>query len=424
MKVLLSAYACEPGRGSEPAVGWNWVCQAARFHQVSVITRANNRAQIEAFLSEEPMPNVQWVYFDLPRWASFWKKGHHGIHLYYCLWQIGAYFLAKRLHRRRPFDLAHHATFVNYWLPIYLVLLPVPLVWGPVGGGESAPPGFWHRCSLRGKAYEFLRQLGRSLGEINPFVRRTGQEAAFVLATTDETAKRLRRLGCKRVQVCSQVGLPQNEIERLKSFPLLRESNTFRVLSVGSLIHFKGFDLGLEAFANFQRRFPRSEYRLVGDGPERKRLERLARRLGVAGQVMFLGELPRGEVLAKLGECDVLLHPTLHDSGGWASLEAMAAGRPVICLDCGGPALQVTPETGIKVAGISPSQVISDLAEALVRLASDPEGRARLGAMARVRVREHFSWDSKGEDLMAVYSEAVRGTTAEECQDTYGFLRS
>jgi glycosyltransferase involved in cell wall biosynthesis len=218
--------------------------------------------------------------------------------------------------------------------------------------------------------------------------------------------------------------LPQNEIERLKNFPLLRESKTFRVLSVGSLVHFKGFELGLRAFASFHRRFPQSEYWLVGDGPERKRLERLARRLGVAGQVTFLGELPRGEVLAKLGECDVLLHPTLHDSGGWASLEAMAAGRPVICLDCGGPALQVTPETGIKVAGISPSQVITDLAEALVRLASDPEGRARLGAMARARVQEHFSWDSKGEDLMAVYSEAVRGTTAEECQDTYGFLRS
>ncbi len=370
------------------------------------------------------MPNVRWFYFDLPRWASFWKKGRHGIHLYYCLWQVGAYFLAKKLHQQRPFDLAHHVTLVNYWLPIYLALLPVPLVWGPVGGGESAPPGFWRCWSFRGKSYEFLRELGRRLSEINPFVRHTSRKAASVLATTDETAKRLVRLGRKRVQIFSQVGLPRKEIERLKNFPLRCESKKFRALSIGSLVHFKGFELGLRAFASFHRRFPQSEYWLLGDGPERARLERLAWRLGVAVQVVFFGELPRGKVLAKLGECDVLLHPTLHDSGGWASLEAMAAGRPVICLDRGGPALQVTSETGIKVAAISPDQVVADLAEALVGLVSDPERRTRLGAMARARVQKHFSWDRKGEDLMAVYSEAVRGTAAEACQDIYGFLGS
>ena len=369
------------------------------------------------------MPNVRWFYFDLPRWASFWKRGRRGIHLYYCLWQIGAYFLAKRLHQQKPFDLTHHVTLVNYWLPIYLGHLPAPLIWGPVGGGESAPPGFWRCWSFRGKAYEFSRQLGWWLGRINPFVRHTARQAASVLATTDETAKRLRELGCRRVQICSQVGLPQNEIKQLKIFPLLREAKTFRVLSVGSFVHFKGFELGLQAFTRFHRRFPQSEYWLLGDGPEKGRLERLARRLGVAAQVGFFGEVPRSEVLARLGECDVLLHPTLHDSGGWASLEAMAAGRPVICLDRGGPALQVTSETGIKVAAISPSQVVADVAEALVGLASDPERRACLGARARARVQD-FCWDRKGEDLMAVYSEAVRGTAGEACQDVYGFLRS
>ena len=404
-------------------MGWNWVCQAARFHQVSVITRANNRAEIEAFLSKQPMPNVQWFYLDLPKWARFWKRGRRGIHLYYCLWQIGAYLLAKRLHQRRPFDLAHHVTLVNYWLPIYLGLLPVPLIWGPVGGGESAPPGFWRSWSFRGKSYEFSRRLGQWLCGINPLVSHTAKRAAAVLATTEETAKKLRELGCKRIQICSQVGLPQNEIDRLKEFPLPRESNRFRVLSVGSLAHFKGFEIGLRAFASFHRRLPQSEYWLIGHGPERRRVEGLARRLGLWEHVVFFGELARSEVLAKLGECDVLLHPTLHDSGGWASVEAMAAGRPVICLDRGGPALQVTLETGIKVAATSPSQVVADLAEALVQLASDPERRACLGAMARERVQKHFSWDRKGEDLMAVYAEAVRGARAKACQDVYGFLR-
>ncbi|MGA8406839.1 MAG: hypothetical protein WB680_06635, partial [Candidatus Acidiferrales bacterium] len=126
LKILISAYACEPGKGSEPGVGWNNVEQAARFHNVWVMTRSNNRALIEEALAAQPMPNVHWIYLDLPRWARFWKKGQRGIHLYYSLWQILAYRKARKLHRDVGFDLAHHVTFVNYWLPTFLPLLPIP----------------------------------------------------------------------------------------------------------------------------------------------------------------------------------------------------------------------------------------------------------------------------------------------------------
>ena len=142
MKLLISAYACEPGRGSEAGVGWNCVLQAARFHEVWVLTRKNNREPIENALQTDPLENVRFVYFDLPRWSRFWKRRTRGLQLYYYLWQIGAYFVARKLHRRVGFDLTHHVTFVNYWLPSLLPLLPVPFLWGPVGGGESAPVGF------------------------------------------------------------------------------------------------------------------------------------------------------------------------------------------------------------------------------------------------------------------------------------------
>ena len=102
----------------------------------------------------------------------------------------------------------------------------------------------------------------------------------------------------------------------------------------------------MRAFAQFQTEFPASEYWFIGDGPERKSLENLARRFGIARKTIFWGEMTRRNALRKLAECDVLLHPSLHDSGGFVSVEAMAAGRPVICLDLGGLALQVTDETG------------------------------------------------------------------------------
>src|ERR1035437_3933395 len=188
-------------------------------HEVWVITRANNRAPIEKCLAKEPLPNVHWVYFDLPRWTRFWKKGERGLHAYYYLWQIGAYFVVRKLHRRLGFNLVHHVTFVNYWMPSFVVLLPIPFIWGPVGGGESAPRSFRRCFSLRGKTYEFLRDFVRSLAQFDPFLKLAARRAAVGLATTPQTEKRLRALGCRQVLVFSEAGVPHRDIDELGALP-------------------------------------------------------------------------------------------------------------------------------------------------------------------------------------------------------------
>jgi glycosyltransferase involved in cell wall biosynthesis len=251
-----------------------------------------------------------------------------------------------------------------------------------------------------------MRDLARRLSELNPLLRLTARRATIGLATTPKTAWRLRAVGCRNISVLSQVALTGDEISRLSSFPL-RHNKPFRPISVGSLVHLKGFDLGLRAFASFQHRYPAAEYWIIGDGPERGRLERLARELRIADKVVFTGALLRQTVLERLAECDVLLHPALHDSGGCVSLEAMAAGRPVICLDLGGPAFQVTDETGIKVPANSPPQAVSDLAAAMLRLAQYPALRLRLGQAGRRRVAAQFDWDQKGIFMANLY-EALK----------------
>ena len=96
MKVLVSVYACEPGQGSEPGVGWNWIKQIARYHQVWAITRSNNREAIEKALDKNLVDNVHFYYADLPYCMRFWKKGRRGIHLYYYMWQIHIYFIIRK----------------------------------------------------------------------------------------------------------------------------------------------------------------------------------------------------------------------------------------------------------------------------------------------------------------------------------------
>jgi glycosyltransferase involved in cell wall biosynthesis len=413
MKVLLSAYSCEPGRGSEPGVGWNMVREIAKHHEVWVLTRPDeSKNVIEAELARNPVPNMHFVYFTTPIVGGIWKLGQSGaMQIHYYLWQIAAYFVARRLHREINFDIAQHVTFVKYSSPSFLSLLPIPFVWGPVGGGESAPKAFWVDFNFRNRIYELMRMGVRSLGENDLFAHLTARRSAVAYATTEDTAQRVRKMGCPHVKILSESGLSQEEIESLAHFPL-PDTSPMRFISMGRLLHWKGFHLGLRAFA--QANLPDAEYWIVGDGPEWERLQTLATDLGISHQVKFWGRLPREQTLEKLGQSQVLVHPSLHDSGGWVCLEGMAAGRPVICLDLGGPAQQVTQETGFKIPAHTLQQTLADLAAAMVQVSDNAQLRVQMGQAGQRLVREDFTWEAKGQLLNEVYQKLVTSHSAIE----------
>ena len=409
LKILLSAYACEPGRGSEPGVGWNMAVEIAKNHRVWVFTSNTHRDEIEAELSIRPIANLNFVYFDPFGWVYDWSKEgtpwQWNIHLHYYLWQIQAYFVARSLHQKFGFDLAHHVTYVKYSSPSFLSLLPLPFFWGPVGGGESMPNAFLQQLAPKHKIYELLRKQVRRLGEIDPFVRLTASRSKVAWATTQDTAQCLMHIGAKNIQLLSQVGLNQSEIAKLTEYSVVRQPPV-RFISIGRLLYWKGFHLGLQAFAKADLS-PDAEYWVIGEGSELAYLQQLAIELNIAPQVKFWHKLSRGETLQKLSECLALVHPSLHDSGGLVCVEAMAAGCPVICLDLGGPGIQVTPETGFKITAQTPEQSVKDLARAMSRISHNTELRNEMGASGQKRVKEAFSWKNKAETIEQMYRELI-----------------
>ena len=406
MKVLISAYSCEPGRGSERGVGWNVAREVAKHHEVWVLTRPDeSKEAIKTELAQNPVPNLHFVYFTLPFWQDSMRWGQSGaMQIHYYLWQIQAYFVARRLHKEIGFDLCHHVTFVKYSSPSFLSLLPIPFVLGPVGGGESAPPHFWRDFGWRAKCYEIARNIVRGIGEKDPFVRLTLQKSAVVRATTKDTADCLYKMGASKVDIVPEVGLLDEEVAELAKYPLPK-SDHIRFISVGRLLHWKGFHLGLLAFA--KANLPNAEYWVVGDGPELEQLKNLAQKHGIEDRVKFWGFLPREEALERLKESHVLVHPSLHDSGGWVCIEGMAAGRSVICLNLGGPAVQVTNNTGFRIEAHNPEQASQDMASAMIRLANNPELRIKMGFSGRELVQQNYSWDVIGKRLNSLYQELV-----------------
>jgi glycosyltransferase involved in cell wall biosynthesis len=404
-KVLMSAYACGPGRGSEPGIGWNTAREMATRHDVWLMTSFENRSPIEQELAVRPIPRLRVIFVDWPKALTWMKATRIGYELQHYTWHFLIYVKARRMHRAIGFDLVHHVTIGRYWMPVFLALLPIPFIWGPVGGGESIPTCFWCGLGLKGAATEIVRSWARWLVERDPFVVLTAKRSALALATTDETRERVARLGARSVQVLSQVGLSESELALLERSGS-PELPPVRFISIGRLVHWKGFHLGLKAFAGLER--DDTEYWFIGTGSALGWLQALARDLGVARRVRFLGALSRDETIARLQQAHVLVHPSLHESGGMVCIEAMAAGKPVICLDLGGPALAVTPETGFKVPVRSPHLTVLDLERAMSRLAASHELRGRMGTAARVRARE-FNWRRRGDDLSRLYASVNHG---------------
>ena len=252
----MAAYACEPSQGSEPAVGWHWAQEAVRAgHEVWVITRRNNRAPIEEELAGEGIHRLHFEYLDLPEPFLWFKRrfGHGGLLAYYYFWQIALAFRARQLHRRVGFDLAHHVTFVNDSLPSGLSVLPIPFVWGPVGGSTHVlPTNVELDLPAYARRHERVRvRLQKILGSYDPFVAHTRRRAQLILVYTAEAMDGLSPGERERARAIVHIGVTETDPPHRSVSLVIPETPRLRILTGGRLVHWKGLDLLLEGFAQF-----------------------------------------------------------------------------------------------------------------------------------------------------------------------------
>jgi teichuronic acid biosynthesis glycosyltransferase TuaC len=177
-----------------------------------------------------------------------------------------------------------------------------------------------------------------------------------------------------------------------------------RIVTVAHLVARKRHDVVLRAIAMLEPS-RRPEYLVIGDGPCREPLERLAAGLGVADSVRFLGQLANPEAVAHAASCDLFVMPGVEEPFGVAFVEAMAAGLPAI-----GSRGEGGPED---IAAAGPGMVLvapddpGALATVLDRLIGDPGELARLGAAARETVAANFTWERCGAETVAAYWDAI-----------------
>ena len=332
MNILLSAYACEPGKGSEPEVGLQVLVAAASQHEVCVLTRENNIPALKKWLEDQPFRSrVRLEGFDLPGLKAGIKKwGLPGLHFYYDAWQRSARRRAVELDAEVDFDLMHHATFATYWARAGVAGLGKPFVWGPIGGAVELPWRLIPELGLVGIAEDTVRYGARAVLGRSPWIVGAAQTADVILVQNQEAALALSSSPAELsiLPNATSIEVGPAALEGIQS----RDRN---VLFVGRLVAWKGASLAVRALGRMKND---ALLRIYGDGPDADRVRRLARRLGIENRVQFMGRASRKDLLAAVAAAGCVVHPALHDDSPLGVAETLSLGTPLVCLDHGGPA--------------------------------------------------------------------------------------
>lgn len=406
-KILISAYACMPDRGSEESNGWHYSTLVSQHgYQVWCLTRNVGEAAITQKLQESPYPNLKFEFVTVPAWVDrAYNRNLIGLYFHYLYWQWAALTVALRLHRQHHFDLVHHVSYTSLQLGSFLYKLKRPFIYGPVGGGQEAPAAmrryfkqYWSRERMRAWISWLLLRF-------NPGCVQAVRQASYVLAWNEDTYQQIRQLGRSNgvVKVCG--GISQRFIA---SEPIYRSPQpVLQLVWVGRLMPRKGLELSLHGLSKVDPKVP-VHLTVVGDGEMSPYLTEYLDTYQLHDRVTCVGKMPYEQVKAYYRQADAFLLTSLRDTGPAQLLEAMGYSLPVVTLRLHGQAELVDDSTGIRVPVTEPEATAEALARAIEWLYAHPEERATMGHNAYLFAQRQ-EWSAKVTQIINDYYEPLLG---------------
>lgn len=411
MRVLISAYACEPGAGSEGGHGWNYSSELAKVgHEVDAIIPTKWSAAVRGELACAPVENLVFHYVRERDWPMRlgWTLGSA---VRYFLWQWDASTMARELEATHNFDVIHHVSYGTLLGGSFMWRLGKPFVFGPAGGGQTAPRAFLAYFGSFRRSEVLRTIVTKYLWRLDWPAIKTMRSASVVLASNRETARLAKRMGARRVESMLDVYLPDHLVPPT---PVLRTPREpVRLLWVGRLLARKGQRLTVEALNLVPDSVP-VELEIIGDGPVEGEFRHWLAEAVLVHPVKLRGRVPSSEVHRAYDSADLFIFTSLRDTVGIQLLEAMAHALPIITLDHQGAAELVPDEAGTKVPVTSRSQTRQGIADAIVKLAGSVDLRATMGAAAYRRALA-FTLSRRIRDVEAIYVSVARdsfGATA------------
>lgn len=407
MKILYSAFECNPSRGSDAYVGWSWAKQMSIGNEVHVLTSSGNKGDIEKYIAEKADVRASFHYVSLPRWMEMLLTGRKGYFTTYVIWQWYAFKEAQRLHEIYRFDIAHHVSIADFRIIGFLWKLGIPYVYGPVGGGQETPVqlGYYVRdYQKQEKVRSWINRLAISL----PAYKNGIQKAAKVFVSNDETLGILERhIGCedKYTQMC-ELGI---DTEYLDARAGLQHnvSEKVHLLISGRMMYRKGIELLLDALTKLETETP-YVVDLYGGGHQANKVKQQITERNLDEVVIMHGKIPFEEMLKVYACSDVFVLPSLRETTGTAVVEAMANKLPVVALNQNGVKYLVKKDAGMLVEIQDKETTICEFANALKTLIENPCMRIDMGNTGYKRLLMEYTWESKAKQMSEYYESLIQ----------------
>jgi len=413
LRILLLGSDCDPERVSIAYVTYSHAAALAQLHDVTLVVRASvedavRRAKAPFRAIEVVrLPWLERIYTWSLRWIFKYNYASQAMTASGYPFTLAFEWRAWRQLRRRifagEFDVVLRLVPMTAVLPspfaFFLRNGPIPLVVGPINGGLPYVQGFSQAKNER-QWISGLRNLYRFL----PFARSTYRNAAAIIAASSQTYAEFAAYRDKLFFV-PEPGIGRSLCSGDSRSP--EPGAKLELIFVGGLIPCKACDLALRAAAPLLRN-DLARLSILGDGPERDRLEQLVRSLGIERAVSFCGWVSHAEALNRLRSADVMVFPSVRDFGAGVVFEALATGAVPVVADFGGPGDIVHPKVGYKVPLTNESDVVSQMEKILTELAHNRDLLQRLRQQGMSYARECLTWEAKAERTTRVLNWAVR----------------
>lgn len=424
LRVLVLAEACNPEWTSVPLVGFNVVESLASLPniEVTVATHVRNQPALQnhditrkaevVFIDNEWIAKPAYQFGKVLRGggALGWTTNMAASWPAYIAFEKSVYRQFEVRLKRGEFDLIHRVTPVSPTMPSPLAsLTDVPMIIGPLNGGLPWPKEF---PGLARSEREWLSRF-RKMYQSMPYWKSTYRNAAAVICGSRHTAAEIpRTFGGQAFY------MPENGLSPAQ-FPLAEgwcaPQTEFGFVTVGRLVPYKCTNLTISAMANSPI-LRHCTLDIVGDGPERSRLQAQVEDCGLAGRVRFHGHLKQIDASAILRKRQAFVFPSVREFGGGVVLEAMASGLPSVVVDYGGPAELVDDKTGILLPMASPDQLVNSVQKAMEQLATNSRLARTLAENALHKVRRRFTWNQKAKQTESIYRVVVPSSVSQASQ--------
>jgi glycosyltransferase involved in cell wall biosynthesis len=271
---------------------------------------------------------------------------------------------------------------------------PVPFLLGPINGGLPWPKHFTTELSREREWLSYFRKGYKFL----PYYRSTYARSAGILAAFDHTIADLPASVKPKTINFPEVGIDPD----LFTLPIRSKREQMTILFVGRLVPYKLPEVVVRAFAA-SKILQQHKLLIVGEGPERSRLESIVEEQGLGGCVELTGRKSQAEVGELMRQAEIFAFPSIRELGAGVVVEAMACGMASVVVDYGGPATLVRPDCGIKIPMGDFNHLVGRFTEELEQLVTDPDRVARLGVAAHHHAMTYYSWDAKAQMMLKIY---------------------